>query len=249
MSDQGNETSESTILQRGRSSSDEPPSLPVRSEGATSKGTIGGDIHWTTSFRRMVGMLSCFVLVASTFVPDKVPHVVYALHIMMLIVSPLLFLPEVVGTARAWRRAIGSSFSRERERVLFNHVIAGLLMFGFVVVAIAFMSWSRWARGKKHFNSFHGQIGIAFAVPCIIQAATGTALYFRPRLVKGKHRVIRYMKSVHWYAAFLTMVLAPIAFYTALNTNFARRNVDGEFLRTVLSYIMIPLLAAAYFLR
>jgi len=91
---------------------------------------------------------------------------------------------------------------------------------GFIIIYI-----NKADRGKQHFTTWHGLLGLIATISCAVQAVAGIGLQY-PILIK-KFATLAQAKVYHATFGLLNYTLITLVLNLAMWSNWAKRNISG----------------------
>lgn len=139
-------------------------------------------------------------------------------------------LPETIFAAKNTKR---SRSVGDRNLWLARHAYGGLLVMLLAVGGGGMIVASKWVRGKRHFSSLHGLVGVTCLSAVWVQCIVGIVLYYRPAALRTLLGRCRY---IHRCCGVVVLVTSCFAMSLGLFTHFATEILHlHPFLHGVLS--------------
>jgi hypothetical protein len=172
----------------------------------------------------------------------KIPWSTYfQYHPFSMVIAFVAFLPEVLRSAFNVQRSLTMA---HRQSAVDWHMNVALGMKLFALVGFIAITLEKNSKGKSHYYTAHGQLGLLTIVVVVLQVLLGLA--YRYRWVGSQLSLAR---KIHRYLGAALMVLGCGSMYLGLMSHFAERAVQNVLIHTVFALAATGLALVAYFLE
>jgi hypothetical protein len=143
---------------------------------------------------------------------------IFFYHPTAMAIACVGLLPELLALAMQAKRAKSIN---ERNETFQTHVLVSTACKIFALVGYAAIFKSKIERGKSHFTTWHGKVGLLAFLTLIVQVSVGIAIFFTSLPVSMNQRML--LKKIHRYAGSLLGGLFGVAFGLGFASNYAQR--------------------------
>lgn len=182
-----------------------------------------------TLIRRIVtGSLAVVLLWFFTGRPQPSPVFIY--HPTSFTLAALALLPEAISVAMAAKAAVSMNKRGESVQV---HALVSAAMKATALAGYASIYRYKVERGKSHFTSFHGKLGLISGLLLVAQVVLGIVQFWAVPGVSSQARAL--CRKLHrWLGSALALSFAA-TFATGFNSNWAIGIFAGQDLLRLLA--------------
>lgn len=196
--------------------------------------------HHFTTLRRLV-TIGVAIWMSYLFLGSNFSEL-FQYHPVTMIISFVGLLPEITALTNVIRRqrSVG-----DREACIARHMYLSLLMKFFSIIGFIAITINKNRKGKHHYTTWHGKIGLATVVILVLQVIVGLVYYFR--LFGGGMQSAGKWRKVHKWLGISLLLAGSASMWLGMRTHFVERAVHSNLVNFLFGTITFVACITAYY--
>ena len=188
--------------------------------------------HALTTARLPTVLRRCFcsivVVLLARWMLGKQWTNLFQYHPISMTVCFLGLMPELLYVSRSLRKCRSMNERSERigDHLLLATMVKTLALVGFIAIYV-----DKNHRGKKHFTTWHGLMGVITVLVVAFQVLVGLAYHFRLGPWRKFSAYLSTLRKIHKYCGIAVLLLGSISMFLGWKSNFATKLVASDVAR------------------